>query len=319
MAGEMVSPGTSAEDKSPRGVLDMGDSPVRVFRCNCKKSRCLKLYCDCFANLTYCSNQCNCLDCNNTKDHEYIRKDAIRTTKERNTAAFTSKVTSKKAHATGCHCKNSLCLKKYCECFQAGAHCGVNCKCQSCQNFEGSIALGNIKSSDRGGVKKRKGSPATTLFNNNVSADNTPEETQISNKVAKLGGAAEMEGGGRTKRTSTPPSAQPVGRVTRGSMNRNKPKPVLDEPEYEEEPSQEENVGREKTSQRARAKRGGRGSPAPPALTYPFFGNALPPCSKLVALSVLDMLSTQDLYSMSQVSSYWARASWDEALWTTTD
>ena len=32
--------------------------------CNCRNSKCLKLYCECFSLGEYC-NSCNCLNCNN--------------------------------------------------------------------------------------------------------------------------------------------------------------------------------------------------------------------------------------------------------------
>ncbi|KAJ8646818.1 hypothetical protein MRB53_008566 [Persea americana] len=38
--------------------------------CNCKKSKCLKLYCNCFSYGQYCTEGCGCQDCYNRPDHE---------------------------------------------------------------------------------------------------------------------------------------------------------------------------------------------------------------------------------------------------------
>lgn len=107
--------------------------------CNCKKSKCLKLYCECFQRRQYCQD-CNCVDCLNTDRTEHLRQEAIRGTIERNPTAFTSKFekrAGKRSHNAGCNCKKSACLKKYCECFQASVACGTNCKCSNCKNYEG--------------------------------------------------------------------------------------------------------------------------------------------------------------------------------------
>lgn len=44
--------------------------------CSCKKSRCIKLYCDCFAGNSRCEG-CQCVNCNNTE--EYTQKALIHT------------------------------------------------------------------------------------------------------------------------------------------------------------------------------------------------------------------------------------------------
>lgn len=55
--------------------------------CNCTRSKCLKLYCDCFANGEFCY-LCNCMCCYNNLEHEDTRNLAIKACLERNPNAF---------------------------------------------------------------------------------------------------------------------------------------------------------------------------------------------------------------------------------------
>ncbi|KAF6040682.1 LIN54 [Bugula neritina] len=109
--------------------------------CNCTKSQCLKLYCDCFANGEFCSN-CNCQNCFNNLEHEDERQKAVKQCLERNPQAFHPKIgkgakADARRHQKGCNCKRSGCLKNYCECYEAKIPCGSICKCVGCKNSEG--------------------------------------------------------------------------------------------------------------------------------------------------------------------------------------
>ncbi|KHJ43274.1 Tesmin/TSO1-like CXC domain protein [Trichuris suis] len=59
--------------------------------CNCTKSQCLKLYCDCFANGEFC-NGCHCTNCLNNLTNEMDRSKAIKSCLERNPLAFQPKI-----------------------------------------------------------------------------------------------------------------------------------------------------------------------------------------------------------------------------------
>ncbi|XP_046383679.1 protein lin-54 homolog isoform X2 [Ischnura elegans] len=106
--------------------------------CNCTKSQCLKLYCECFANGEFCYN-CKCVNCSNNLEHEEERQKAIKLCLDRNRDAFRPKIGKgvigdERRHNKGCQCKRSGCLKNYCECYEAKISCTDMCRCVGCRN-----------------------------------------------------------------------------------------------------------------------------------------------------------------------------------------
>ena len=128
--------------------------------CKCKKTQCLKLYCECFAAGIFCTDPCSCEGCLNKPEYEDRVLGTKKQIESRDPHAFLPKVvpqstvlasnnnnmedanvmtasTSTARHKRGCNCKKSMCQKNYCECYKANVGCFYGCGCEDCKNDYG--------------------------------------------------------------------------------------------------------------------------------------------------------------------------------------
>jgi hypothetical protein len=127
----------------PRAIGGVRDQLRKTRVCNCKRSGCLKLYCDCFMAGLECTEECSCDLCRNNGAYPTERSMAINAILMRNPNAFRprlqagtvststslpalaaataaataasnskSKTTTPPRPETRCKCKKSSCLKK---------------------------------------------------------------------------------------------------------------------------------------------------------------------------------------------------------------
>ena len=154
-------------------------------KCTCKNSNCFKLYCECFANGKYCDN-CFCLNCKNTLENKELRNKKYEEIISRNPKAL-QKINSTKRSWT-CKCKNSNCLKKYCDCLQNGRYCTSKCKCINCYNKNNAFNRNN-GNEKKNKIRRIRGIKNKTIMNKNIGDENEnntiEEKKEINNDKKK--------------------------------------------------------------------------------------------------------------------------------------
>ena len=114
-----INPPFIYQENAGKKMIDVKNKPC----CSCNKTKCIKKYCECFANNKCCTN-CLCLDCRNKE--VYIGWPGV--DQGENTKNKTKEIIV-------CTCSKSGCNKKYCECYKEGLKCNIKCRCINCLNL----------------------------------------------------------------------------------------------------------------------------------------------------------------------------------------
>ena len=170
--------------------------------CTCKKTKCIKKYCECYSNGVFCYN-CKCENCenkpfymdNNIKNSNNInininKKEEEEINENKNTKQSIDNNMDNNDNNIKkliiCTCSKSGCNKNYCECFKAKVKCNNKCRCIKCLNKpEDSIQLDETKM-----ISKSISTPINNnnILNNSVNTNNANNFTvhRISVNINKV-------------------------------------------------------------------------------------------------------------------------------------
>ena len=153
------------KNENNNNIMEIKEKPC----CNCTKTKCMKKYCECFANKRFCKD-CHCQDCMNRLPLYNNSNNNMRYLTDTDLII--------------CTCTKSNCNKKYCECYKAGKKCNEKCRCLNCMNSNSSNSSTNIVNNNNiiniNENKENNNDKKESYKNNNIiSKNNSVEEINV--------------------------------------------------------------------------------------------------------------------------------------------
>ena len=146
---------------------DSNNMPNSRVHCTCKKTKCIKKYCECYSSGNLCYN-CKCENCENKPYFIENKNNIIKKEEENNNDIIDlNEDENEEKKLIICTCSKSGCNKNYCECFKAKVKCNNKCRCIKCLNKQDEKK--DIEATKI--IMKSKSSPVN-LTNNNISNNN---------------------------------------------------------------------------------------------------------------------------------------------------
>ena len=146
--------------------------------CTCKKTKCIKKYCECYSSGNLCYN-CKCENCENKPFFtENISNQKKEEENDNNNNLELNENDNEDKKLIICTCSKSGCNKNYCECFKAKVKCNNKCRCIKCLNKQEEkkdIEENKI-------IMNSKSTPINITSNDNNSNNNNIETININNQ-----------------------------------------------------------------------------------------------------------------------------------------
>ena len=147
--------------------------------CTCKKTKCIKKYCECFSSGNKCFN-CKCQNCENRPYYVgNISNKKKESENNENIENFELNEDNEEKLII-CTCSKSGCNKNYCECFKAKVKCNNKCRCIKCLN---KIEENNNEFEEPKIIMRSKSTPIN--FPSNIN-NNIPETNNNNNNNNQL-------------------------------------------------------------------------------------------------------------------------------------